>query len=105
MISLSLKNLESERSEIRKDIFAFRRSFDVLRKRLLEVSESTPSRLTSLERWAGTWASMGSLELSISVLEQKLTEIDDHIMQIQTGEILNSDLPRKGLSVMDGGIE
>jgi hypothetical protein len=102
--SLSLITLEKEREELRKDFVAFSKAYDIVRHRLLESSEADPGRGAALERWSGTWACIGSLELTSKTIENKILGINDLIEKIQSGEIQNSDQPeRPRLGVLDGG--
>lgn len=105
---MSLSMLELEKAELRKDYIAFSKAYDTLRHRLLEAGETNPVRGSDMERWSGTWACIGSLELSTKTLEMKILEVDEHIKKIHSGEIRNSDQssqPERRLGVIDGGIE
>lgn len=105
MMQLSLSGLEVEKVELQKDLFAFKQAYNTLRKRLLETSETHPERSQALERWCGTWACIGSLELSLTSIGKQIEEVIQHIDQIHTGQIENSDPPpKKGFGVIDGGI-
>lgn len=108
MTEMSLTTLELERDELRKDYAAFSKAYDTIRHRLLEAGEANPVRGSDMERWSGTWACIGSLELSTKTIEMKILEIDEHIRKIHSGEIRNSDPPpqsERRLGVIDGGME
>ena len=100
----SLKLLESELSEMRKDYVAFTRSYDILKQRLLESNEVIPSRAPLLHEWSGSRAVVGALELSIHAIERTIGELDMLIQKVKSGEIPNTDKPeRPTLGVVDGG--
>lgn len=108
MTEMSLIALEHEREELRKDFVAFSKAYDTVRHRLLEASEADPARGSFLEKWSGTWACIGSLELSTKTIENKVLEIDELIRKIHDGEIRNTDPPpppERKLGVIDGGRE
>jgi len=101
---LSLTSLEDEKAELHKDLVAFKTSYDTIRQRLLQGSESHPQRGAALEKWSGTWACVGALELSITTLERQVLEVENHIQQVRAGEIPNTDPPPKqGLGIIHGG--
>lgn len=89
----SLSNLEMERTELRKDLIAFMSAYDLIRKRLLESAEEHPSRAAGLERWSGTWACIGSLELAAKSIERQILEIDELIRRVISGEAPDLDVP------------
>lgn len=86
---LSLRNLVHQRMEIEKDLTAFRMAYDVICRRLKEAQLTTD--LPSLERWSGTSAVTGSLELSITYLEKELADYIKAIVLVESGEIENVD--------------
>ena len=86
---LSLRTLHKQRQEIEKDLNAFKASYDIIRRRLQEAAEIMD--VPSLERWSGTQAVTGSLELSISYLEKELADYTKAIYLVETGEIANVD--------------
>lgn len=91
---LSLRTLVRQRWEIEKDLAAFRTAYDVIRKRLQEAAEITD--VPSLDKWSGTQAVVGSLELSISYLEKELADYSKAIYLVENGEIENvdNDIPK-----------
>src|SRR5580698_9791594 len=87
----SLSALEKEREELRKDYRAFGNSYEILRARLLESSETVPVRHPELHTWSGTRAVMGSLEMSIHAIERTIIEYGELIRKVSSGEIENTD--------------
>lgn len=103
-MSYSLSFLTRERDELRKDLEAFKRAYDILKKRILESNETEIPRRPLLHEWSGSRAVVGSLEMSIHALERTLEEVLELVRLIQSGEIPNSDPPgHPGLGVIDGG--
>jgi hypothetical protein len=102
----SLSTLTRERAELRKDLVAFTRSYDILRARLHESSEAEIPRRPLLHEWSGSRSVCGSLEMSIHAIERAIEEMDQFISKINEGEIPNTDPPgHPGLGVIDGGKE
>lgn len=91
--ALSLRELTSEREELRKDLIAWKQSYDILRRRIRESSELETPRSPPLEQWSGSRAVMGSLEMSIHAIERTVEEYGVLINKVQSGEIENSDRP------------
>lgn len=91
---LSLRILIRQRWEIEKDLSAFKMAYEIIRKRLQEAALITD--VPSLEKWAGTNAVTGSLELSITYLEKELADYVKAIILVESGEIENvdNDLPK-----------
>ncbi len=105
MSGLSLSKLESDSIELQKDLLVFKKAYDTVRLRLLETAEYAPARFQALEKWSGTWACIGSLEMAIRSIEQQIAEVERHIHQVLSGEIPNLDsATKRSLSVMDGGL-
>ena len=101
--SLSLSKLLQEREELQKDLFAFKRSYDVIRKRV-EDSLDTPRNYPPLYKWSGTRSVMGSLEMSIQHLERNVEEYSSAINMVRSGDIENSDKENQPkLGVIEGG--
>jgi len=94
MTAFSLSALEQEREELRKDLLAFSRAYDLLQQRVNESAEAQPTRTPLLHQWSGTVAPMAALDLSLNALRRTLEEIDDLVRKIRVGEITNIDLPR-----------
>lgn len=68
--SLVLREIE-EKSE---DLKAFTTAREIIRRRVLEVTDST-SPLTPLTTWSGTDAVLGSLDLAIHSMERTIDEL------------------------------
>lgn len=101
---VSLRFLETEIGEMRKDYMAFVRAYDILRQRILESSETVPSRYPLLHEWSGSRAVVGAMELSIHAIERTIEGLDAVIQQVKNGDIVNTDRPeRPTLGVVDGG--
>lgn len=92
-MSLSLKALVSERDELRQDLIAWTRAYDILRQRVRESSELETPRNPPLYQWSGSRAVMGSLELSIHAIERTIEEFNVLISQLDNGSIQNADRP------------
>ena len=102
---LSLKFLEQEKSELEKDLIVFIRSYDILRRRVVDSEDHGPNRVPTLRQWSGTCAVMGSLELSIHSIERSVEEYNTLISKIHSGDIENSDVKEKlQLRVIEGGL-
>ena len=73
---MEFKRLEllAEIDEKSKDLEVFSRARDDIRRRVVEVSDST-CRLTPLVNWSGTDAVLGSLDLAIHAMEHTLDEL------------------------------
>ena len=95
--AFSLTELVREREELRKDLIAWTRSYDILRQRLRESSEVKTPRSPSLHQWSGSRAVMGSLEMSIHAIERTIEEYGALINKLSSGEISNSDRPALSL--------
>ena len=93
VITHSLKALELEREELRKDLVTFKRAYDVIHRRLTESGEEYPERAEAMNSWSGTWACIGSLELSTNMLEKKILEVSELIVRVRSGELANRDDP------------
>lgn len=103
---LSLSALVTEREELRKDLEAFHKAYDIICARLLESNETPRQRRPLLHEWSGSRASCGSLELAIHAVERTIAETDMLILKIEDGEIPNIDPPeRPRLGVVNGGLE
>lgn len=101
--SYSLTALTVEREEMRKDLKAFNKAYEVLRQRLLESNETEIPRRPLLHEWSGSRAVVGSLEISIHAIERTIAELGVLIQQIEQGTIPNLDKPgRPILGVVDG---
>jgi hypothetical protein len=100
LVGYSLSTLVEERRELRKDLLAFMSAYDLIRKRLLESSEESPSRAAGLERWSGTWACIGALELSTQLIEKKILEISELERLVHEGKVPNLDTVKRALSLV-----
>jgi len=74
-MEVTLEELLAEIEEKSKDLEAFTKARELIRNRVLEVSDSK-SRLTPLPSWSGTDAVLGSLDLSIHAIERTLVELN-----------------------------
>jgi hypothetical protein len=74
MAEFTRAELLLEVEEKSKDLDAFKRARDVVRSRVLEVSDSQ-SKLTPLPYWSGTDAVLGSLDLACNAIERTLEEL------------------------------
>jgi hypothetical protein len=83
MRHLRVLDLKKERTELQKDLLAFRQAYDTIRKRLLESMEYDPARAEAMNTWSGTWACVGSLDLASQSIERKLTEIAEMLRNDQ----------------------
>jgi transposase len=92
---LSLTELTSEREELRKDLIAWKQSYDILRRRIQESSEQP--RNPPLHQWSGSRSVVGSLEMSIHAIERTIEEYGVLINKVKNGEILNTDRPTLAL--------
>lgn len=79
-MNLTLQELEAEVEEKSLDLQAFMQARDIIRKRVLEVSDSA-SQLTPLPQWSGTDAVLGSLDLSIHAIERTLEELQQELLK------------------------
>ena len=92
-MSLSLKALLLERDELRQDLIAWTRAYDIMRQRVRESSEREVPRNPPLHQWSGSRAVIGSLELSIHAIERTIEEYNVLISQLEEGSIPNADRP------------
>ena len=74
MSEFSRTELLDEVAEKSKDLEAFLKARDIVRARVLEVSDSQ-SKLTPLPHWSGTDAVLGSLDLACHSIERTLEEL------------------------------
>lgn len=70
----SRTQLLAELAEKTDDLTAFSQAREIVRRRVLEVAESTCA-LTPLPHWSGTDAVLGSLDLSIHAIERTVAEL------------------------------
>lgn len=91
----SLSALEVEIGELRKDYLAFGGAYELIRQRVLESNEVQPARQPELHTWSGSRAVAGSLEMAIHSLERTILEYDALIQKVKSGEIPNTDAPRR----------
>ncbi len=101
--TLSLMELKYEYEELKKDLYAFKSSYDTVTRRIRESAEQPRIRNPQLHEWSGSRAVCGALELSIHAVERAMAGYMDLILKVQSGEIRNSDKPV--LAVVDGGPE
>lgn len=71
---MNREELEAEIEEKTLDLEAFIEARGIIRRRVLEVSDSD-SRLTPLPDWSGTSAVLGSMDLVIHAIERTLDEL------------------------------
>lgn len=86
---LSLKEIEEEIVEKRRDLAAFSEARAILMARLLQVMD-VPSNLTPLQSWSGTVAVLGSLDLSVSCIERTVAELTRMRDNLQAAEEFKS---------------
>ncbi len=86
---LSLRFLLRQKEEIEKDLSAFKRSIDILRRRLQEAAEVKD--VPPLAEWSGMRAAIGALELSIFTLEKEYSDYGNAVYLVRTGQIENVD--------------
>lgn len=89
-ITLDPEVLRKEISEKSLDLAAFVEAREIVRRRVLEVRDS-PSQLTPLPFWSGTDAVLGSLDLSIHMMEGTLLDLKRLLKDA-----------RRGLTIIDG---
>jgi hypothetical protein len=89
----SLSILETELEQLRLDYVAFSRSYDIIRKRLLDSNEV--KRLIDLHTWSGARAICGSFELSIHAIERTISAHEELIRRVVAGELKNTDRSAK----------
>jgi len=70
----SREQIEAEIAEKALDLAAFQYAREVIRRRVLEVRDSS-CELTPLPEWSGTDAVLGSLDLCIHAMERTLAEL------------------------------
>jgi hypothetical protein len=80
-VILTKQELEEEIEEKGLDLQAFMQARDIIRKRVMEVSDSV-CKLTPLPAWSGTDAVLGSLDLSIHAIERTLAELQGELMNL-----------------------
>jgi hypothetical protein len=78
-----------ELSEHETDLFVFRSAYNMIHRRVIDVKDE--GRLMKLVTWSGTSAVMGSLELTIHLIERTVGELRDILRRIDSGEIHNTD--------------
>jgi hypothetical protein len=91
---MDAERVQAEIDEKSKDLAAFLEAREIIRKRVLEVSDSE-SPLTPLPRWSGTDAVLGSLDLSIHAMERTVGELHECLKRAHKAK------PR--FEVIDGG--
>lgn len=104
MSGWSLSRLKCELVELRKDRDAWAQALSAIRTRVVESNELEIPRRPILHEWSGTRAVMGSLEVTLHLIERVIEETTNLIESIESGETPNTDPPNHpGLGVIDGG--
>ncbi len=100
----SLSTLLRERDELRHDLIAFTRAYDILCQRVRESNELPIQRRPLLHEWSGSRAVVGSLEMAIHAIERTIEGTNEIINQIRNGDLRDTDpVGHPGLGVVDGG--
>jgi hypothetical protein len=73
-VEFTRQQLVAEIEEKSKDLEVFSRCRDDIRRRVIEVADSS-STLTPLPQWSGTDAVLGSLDLAVHAMERTLEEL------------------------------
>lgn len=95
MEGFSLSWLKREREELRRDRHAFAECLDIVKRRVMESNETDIPRRPLFHEWSGTRAVAGSLEMSLHAVERTIQEMDQLILDIETGKIPDLDGPKK----------
>ena len=75
--------VSAELDEKSRDLVAFCRAREIIRARVLEVTDSN-SYLTPLPNWSGTDAVLGSLDLAIHSMERTIDELKALLASLPT---------------------
>ena len=84
-MSFTRQELEAEVEEKSLDLKAFMQARDIIRNRVVEVSDSK-SQLTPLPMWSGTDAVLGSLDLATHAIERTLAELRFQLSKLGSEE-------------------
>lgn len=87
--SISRRAVALELREHETDLLTFRSAYSLIHRRVAEVKDE--GRLMKLVTWSGTAAVMGSLELTIHMIERMVDELRDILRQVDAGELKNTD--------------
>lgn len=84
-MKMTREELKAEIAEKSEDLDAFVRARDIIRARVLAVTDSQ-NKLTPLPNWSGTDAVLGSLDLSIHAMERTLAELRDWLEAVEESQ-------------------
>lgn len=76
-MDLTRRELEEEIAEKSGDVQALLQSRDILFKRIVEVRDTSKSKLTPLHEWAGSHALMNTFDIVINAAEKLVDELRD----------------------------
>lgn len=74
-MDLTKRELDAEIAEKSADVQALLQSRDILFKRIIEVQDSTQSKITPLHEWSGAHALMNTFDIVINAAERMLEEL------------------------------
>ena len=77
-----LQSLRTEQGRLKEDRRAFKQAYKALEVRVLDSDKE--HRIHTLDEWPGTHASMGSLILAITSLENLLSDYHRMIAMLET---------------------
>jgi len=75
-MELTSRELEEELAEKKADVQALLQSRDILFKRIVDVQDSSKSKLTPLHEWAGAHALMNTFDIVINAAERVVDELE-----------------------------
>jgi hypothetical protein len=73
-VNLTKQQIKDELEEKTKDLEAFFKAREIIRRRVFEVQDSGSS-LTPLPNWSGTDAVLGTLDLTVHAIERTVEEL------------------------------
>lgn len=74
-MDLTKRELDAELAEKMADVNALLQSRDILFKRIVEVQDSSKSKLMPLHEWAGAHALMNTFDIVINAAERVVDEL------------------------------
>jgi hypothetical protein len=74
-MELTRRELDEELAEKQADVQALLQSRDILFKRIVEVQDTTKSKLMPLHEWAGAHALMNTFDIVINAAEKLVEEL------------------------------
>lgn len=75
-MEVTRKQLLNEIEEAEKDLNTFTQARDIVRRRVMEVTDSPP-RFLPFAEWSGTDAVLGSLDLVCHAIERTISELKE----------------------------